>query len=201
MAGIDVEEGGGLVASAEGLQFRDLHPDDVPELMQLQSALFPVQYRKSFYDKLFAYGHYCLVGVTADGQIAAVASARVVEYDNSGDPLPRVQGYIMTLGVRESHRRLGIGSRALDEIMQLLRARTVCAEAVLHVKLANEAAVAFYERAGFERGAENGGLCRNHYLLDGRQWDALLFTRTLHQSFLERLRGYRQSLPGLCAIL
>ena len=97
MGGIDVEEGGGLVASAEGLQFRDLHPDDVPELMQLQSALFPVQYRKSFYDKLFAYGHYCLVGVTADGLIAAVASARVVEYDNSGNPANN-GGYTVVAG-------------------------------------------------------------------------------------------------------
>lgn len=189
----DLEHG-----SASGnVFFRDLRRADLPELMELQSQLFPVQYNRNFYDKLFMYGHHCIVGVDSSGTVVAVASARVIEYEKSGARLPQVQGYIMTLGVRQSHRRLRLGSRVLDEICKLLRTRTAAEVVMLHVKGANTAAVAFYESHGFLPDGPNGGLLAEHYELEGRMWDAYQYLRPLAIPFIPRMR---ERLEG-CAIL
>lgn len=68
--------------------------------MELQRALFPVQYSDAFYDKLFTSGYYCLVGFTQTGELVAVASARSIPFEALGDVQPTNEAYIMTLGVK-----------------------------------------------------------------------------------------------------
>ena len=188
----DLESGG----DSASVVFRDLRREDVPPLMSLQQQLFPVQYTQSFYDRLFGHDYFCLVGVSEAGVILAVASARVIDDPASDGPL---RAYIMTLGVREGHRQCGLGTRAIEEIMRLLRRRTLCEVAELHVKCANAAAVAFYERNGFERGLAEDGLCRNHYFLDGRHWDAYVYTRSLYVPLTTRIKeAWREA---VCAVL
>ena len=69
-------------------------------------------------------GYYTLVGFTADAEIVAVASARTV--DDQDQPL-RNTAYIMTLGIKETHRRCGLGTRAIQLILELLATQTACA--------------------------------------------------------------------------
>lgn len=183
---VDVEQG--ATSANTHVWFRDLRRDDVQALQELQLKLFPVQYNHNFYHRLFSYDHFCIVGVDMSGAIVAVASARVIDTDSMNEPLKQVQGYIMTLGVRESHRRLGLGARALDEICKLLRQRTSCAVIMLHVKGANTAAIAFYESQGFVRDGPEDGLLRNHYDLDGRWWDAYQYARPLTVPLTTRIR-------------
>lgn len=59
-------------------------------------------------------------------------------------------GYIMTLDVDPSYRRLGIAARLMAAAERDARAQN-CAALVLHVHTANAPAVAFYERIGFTR--------------------------------------------------
>eukprot|EP00326_Haptolina_ericina_P002922 CAMPEP_0181223656 /NCGR_PEP_ID=MMETSP1096-20121128/30669_1 /TAXON_ID=156174 ORGANISM="Chrysochromulina ericina, Strain CCMP281" /NCGR_SAMPLE_ID=MMETSP1096 /ASSEMBLY_ACC=CAM_ASM_000453 /LENGTH=113 /DNA_ID=CAMNT_0023316605 /DNA_START=111 /DNA_END=452 /DNA_ORIENTATION=+ len=99
--------------------FRDLDEADLPSVKELHRALFPVQYSDSFYTRLFAEGYFCLVG-EFEGEVIAVASARAV--DQNGQEAR--DAYIMTLGVREDYRRLHLGSRSMDAILELLRERT-----------------------------------------------------------------------------
>ena len=51
----------------------------------------------------------------------------------------------MTLGVSTAHRRRGLGTRAMREIIDMLRERTAVRLIFLHVKTENEGAVAFYQ--------------------------------------------------------
>jgi len=185
--------------------FRDLEEGDLPALRELQSGLFPVQYKDSFYTKLFTNGYYALVGVApphtrATGDTprprrsAGPNRADAVEYEYEGPggaPLgahgeavvavacARVTAdwrvaYIMTLGVHETYRRRGLGTHALQLCLEMLRDRTRCMIAQLHVKSLNASAVAFYQRLGWvaDEAEGRGGLCSNHYLIDGVLYDA-----------------------------
>ena len=59
--------------------------------------------------------------------MVAVASARIV--DDSDQPLLD-PAYIMTLGIKEPHRRCGLGTRAIQLILDLLAKQTSCSMAM-----------------------------------------------------------------------
>ena len=172
------------------IHFRALEEADVPIIQQLQAALFPVQYPEAFYTRLFTPGYYCQVGVTPDGVIVTVASARVVDYNNnaaSSDGDVGREAYIMTLGVREGYRQRKLGSRAMEQILKILARQTKAEYAALHVKAANRAAVKFYEALGWECNPVDGYL-PSHYYIDGRNWDAYRYTRSLRSPISVMLR-------------
>jgi hypothetical protein len=52
----------------------------------------------------------------------------------------------------------------MDEILSLMHRETTCAYAALHVKALNSAAVAFYERHGFECDPIHGVLRRHYWI-------------------------------------
>ena len=166
-------------AASAQVTFRMLRRDDLPQVMQLHRDLFPVQYTDAFFDKLFTTGYFCQVGLSDEtGEVITVASARVVDYMDP-DAIPTNEAYIMTLGVRPSHRRLGLGARQMEQLMKLLRAKTRCTHVALHVKAANLAACAFYDGLGFTCNAYAGDLLPNHYFLYGEFWDACKYSRPL----------------------
>ena len=176
----DVEHG----AEPEGeITFRDITREDLPVVRALHSVLFPVQYSDSFYNRLFTEGYYCLVGIV-NNEIVAVASARTVEPNG----VPTRDAYIMTLGVREDYRRRNYGSVSMDHILDLLRERTDCDYAVLHVKLLNEAAVRFYQKYGFQSRPED--LCKDHYFIEGHHYDARYYKYELRSSFGKIIKNY-----------
>jgi ribosomal protein S18 acetylase RimI-like enzyme len=97
--------------------------------------------------------------------------------------------YIMTLAVREDARRLGVATALLDAALEWVaggeRAQHRCQFAALHVKADNEAAIAFYRRAGFEQAHEP---LASYYVIDGQPSTALYFSRDLQS----RRRSHRQ---------
>jgi len=188
-----VRSGPSSSSSSSNISFRDVDERDIPGLMQLQRELFPVQYSESFYAKLFTPGYYCLVGLAPGGEIVAVASARVVPYDSPHDPQTTKEAYIMTLGVKDSYRRRQLGTRVMELILQLLRSRTHCDYAALHVKTLNIAAVRYYERLGFTCDP-NTGFLPSHYFIDGQHWDAYRYTRPLRSPLMALVKDY-------CALL
>lgn len=56
----------------------------------------------------------------------------------------------MTLGVLAPYRRLGVGRQLLQKALQQASLRPRIMEAYLHVQPSNEAAIAFYQKFGFE---------------------------------------------------
>ena len=168
------------------IEFRDMEAGDIPHIRDLQSTLFPVQYPDSFYERLFQPGYFCQVGITPDGLIATVASARVVDYNSTQPSTEQAdasrEAYLMTLGVREGFRRHKLGTRALEQILKLLAKRTRAEYAALHVKSANRAAVNFYVSNGWTCDPVDGHLPQ-HYYIDGAHWDAFRYTKPLRNPF------------------
>ncbi|KAJ1623238.1 acyl-CoA N-acyltransferase [Pavlovales sp. CCMP2436] len=60
-----------------------------------------------------------------------------------------VKLYILTIGVLEPYRRLGIGDRMLTYILAKVSAQFEIKEVYLHVQLGNDAALAFYQKQDF----------------------------------------------------
>ena len=80
----------------------------------------------------------------------------------------------MTFGVDPARRRRGLGSELLLRLQLVLRAQQYT-RVSLHVQLVNEAAVTFYKKCGFsvvER-------LPQHYLIDGKHYDALYMRKQL----------------------
>ena len=172
------ENGELALSPSSPIIFRALRQSDLPAVMELHRSLFPVQYTESFFNKLFTSGYFCEVGVDASGEIITVATARVVgQFDASATPTQ--EAYIMTLGVRPSHRRRGLGASMMEHMLRVLRSKTRDTYVALHVKAANAAACAFYDQLGFECNPTMGGVLPNHYHLDGEYWHARRYTRPL----------------------
>ena len=177
------------------VRFRRLHRKDLDEVIELHRQLFPVQYSPAFFERLFTHGYFCQVGVSAEtGEVITVASARVVDAHDATRQTD--EAYIMTLGVKPSHRRCGLGARAMEQMLKLLRTRTRATYVALHVKTANRAACAFYDRFGFTTDPVDG-LLEKHYYLGGEHWDACRYTRPLRSSFATMLLGFQDT----CALL
>jgi ribosomal protein S18 acetylase RimI-like enzyme len=69
-------------------------------------------------------------------------------------------GEIAVLAVDEVYRRMGVGSRLLEDGLELLRSRGM-RRARLHVETGNRGAIALYEAYGFERECVIRGYYRN----------------------------------------
>jgi len=96
------------------------------------------------------------------------------------------EAHIVTIAVRESHRRQGIGELMLIAAIELtlMNERELVS---LECRVSNDAAIALYEKYGFQRLG-----VRPHYYSDNRE-DAIIMTaegidRAPYQSLFRRLR-------------
>ncbi len=58
--------------------------------------------------------------------------------------------YIMTLGCLAPYRRLGIGSKMVEHVLNYIKKEGNFDSIFLHVQVNNEGAIDFYKRFGFE---------------------------------------------------
>ena len=59
------------------------------------------------------------------------------------------QLYIMTLGCLAPYRRLGIGTKMLEHVLNVVRDDGNFTSIFLHVQINNESAIEFYKKFGF----------------------------------------------------
>ena len=81
------------------------------------------------------------------------------------------EGYINNIAVREEYRKQGIASALLDVFVRFAQAHQL-AFLTLEVRASNSAAIALYQKHGFERAGER----KNYY--EAPKEDAILMTRT-----------------------
>lgn len=81
------------------------------------------------------------------------------------------EGYINNIAVREEYRKQGIASALLDVFVRFAQAHQL-AFLTLEVRASNSAAIALYQKHGFERVGER----KNYY--EAPKEDAILMTRT-----------------------
>ena len=121
-----------------------------------------------------AYSRRLLAGLISSVNTVVVA-ARIKEHIigyAAGECLSKSGGHIVTIGVEESFRGRGVGSRLLEALESELKAKCRTDRVFLEVKKTNRAAVEFY----IKRGYRVAGLLKGYY---GRDGDGLLMVKRL----------------------
>lgn len=151
----------------------------VERLRVMDKYNFPVSYTEAYYSNLtnagwhqfnlLAYYHELLVGSV---------TCRLEATDVEGV----FRLYVMTIGVLAAYRRLGIGAKMMQQLLDNVAAeqQTAISEIALHVQVGSDA-FKFYEQFNFNVKGE----VKEYYKdLDVR--DALLLTKTVQQPHLKR---------------
>ena len=153
---------------------RKVHREDLVQIKELQSVLFPVQYSEVFYENLLRDDYETILAFSADEPeaLCGVATARMSQTSHE-PPVSycgpdEIEGYIMTLGVAKSARGMGLGSRLLKMIKEIMLQEIQCDILTLHVKVGNFAAFRLYKSHDFVI-AES---LPQHYTIDNKTYDA-----------------------------
>ncbi|MQM19655.1 hypothetical protein Taro_052663, partial [Colocasia esculenta] len=144
---------------------RPIQPADLEVLEQIHAALFPIRYELEFF--LSVVNHHGIVSWAAvdinrcDGQsdkLVGFVTTRLVpakeseisdllRYDSSRMETTLV--YILTLGVVEAYRNLGIATSLVQEVLKYASSIPSCRAVYLHVIDYNEPAIHFYRKMLF----------------------------------------------------
>lgn len=153
---------------SESVVYRKIQPTDLIPLKALHEEFFPVQYSDSFYVDAcqgigIRNGPLFTSIATIGDEIIGFVLAQFIPYaeceDNSiVESSGRITHlcYILTLGVKRSHRRSGIASTLLEQVVNYARHNKGCGVVYLHVLTTNQSAIKFYESNKFS-------LCKELY--------------------------------------
>ena len=189
------------------LAFRGLTEDDHAAIKALHEDWFPVRYSAGFYDaavrgRMVGTGEAIFHLVAEDArtrEMVGLVTAQLTDARRCGDALfepardfdlnecERVV-YVLTLGTVAKYRRRGVSTELLRRCLARAEAEPRCGCVYLHVITYNAAAIAFYERAGFERVRE----IPNYYRIDGEDYACYVYAR-----FLDRARRAPGAAPSL----
>uniref|UniRef100_A0A1B6BXA0 N-alpha-acetyltransferase 60 n=1 Tax=Clastoptera arizonana TaxID=38151 RepID=A0A1B6BXA0_9HEMI len=143
------------------LQLRFLCPSDLPEVMSLCQDWFPIDYPYNWYEDITSNPRFYSLAAVYDGIIIGLIVAEIKSYSKLNREDKDILspsfgkctclGYILSLGVSESHRRNGIASLLLDNLVSHLTVpeNEDCKAIFLHVLTTNSAAIHFYEHRNF----------------------------------------------------
>ncbi|KAI9226868.1 MAG: N-alpha-acetyltransferase 50, NatE catalytic subunit [Piptocephalis tieghemiana] len=136
----------------------EVNVNNVGLLRQLNKILFPVEYKDGFYQDVVQSGRLSRYIYLNDVCVGAVCCKRAL--------LPKLLGsgeglYLMTLGVLQPYRRLGLGSLLLEHVLKHVSPKyPSLSQVFLHVQEGNEEALEFYKSHGFI----DFGLEKDYYL-------------------------------------
>jgi ribosomal-protein-alanine N-acetyltransferase len=135
------------------VRVREYGAADLDAMYALDCVCFAEEFRFSRRAmRAFAEARNAIALVAEDGA-GGLAGFAIVHVEG---PAKGRYGYVVTLDVGPAWRRHGLATRLMREVERRLAGRGVAVMA-LHVHTGNDAAVRFYERAGYERlGVEAG---------------------------------------------
>ncbi|GFS30198.1 n-alpha-acetyltransferase 50 [Nephila pilipes] len=96
------------------IELGDVTPHNIRQLKRLNQVVFPVSYNDKFYKDILVAGELAKLAYYNDIVVGAVC-CRVDAFDNSR------KLYIMTLGCLAPYRRLGIGTKMLEHILNYVK--------------------------------------------------------------------------------
>ncbi|PUZ77170.1 hypothetical protein GQ55_1G349300 [Panicum hallii var. hallii] len=169
------------------IEYRPIQPFDLEALEKIHLALFPIRYEREFFLNV-VNGHGIvswgavdtsrsddrrdeIIGFVTTRMIAAKDSEieDLFRYNSSRKDLTLV--YILTLGVVDSYRNLGIASSLVREVVKYAASISNCRGVYLHVISYNQPAISFYKKMLFK-------LVRRlpmFYYIRGQHYDSYLF--------------------------
>jgi len=121
----------------------DITPHNIKQLKKLNSVVFPVSYNDKFYKDVLEVGELAKLAYYNDIVVGAVC-CRVDKSENSR------RLYIMTLGCLAPYRRLGIGTKMVEHVLNICEKDGNFDSIYLHVQVSNDGAIEFYRNFGFE---------------------------------------------------
>ncbi|XP_015689504.1 histone acetyltransferase MCC1 isoform X2 [Oryza brachyantha] len=169
------------------IEYRPIQPSDLEVLENIHLALFPIRYEREFFlnvvngNGIISWGAVDtsrsddrrdeLIGFVTTRMIAAQDSEieDLFRYNSSRKGLTLL--YILTLGVVESYRNLGIASSLVREVIKYAASISNCRGVYLHVISYNQPAISFYNKMLFK-------LVRRlpqFYYIRGQHYDSYLF--------------------------
>ncbi|KAG2333788.1 hypothetical protein Bca4012_016591 [Brassica carinata] len=167
--------------------FRPINPSDLERLEQIHRDLFPIRYESEFFQNVVNGGDIVswaavdrsrpdghseeLIGfVTAKFVLARESEiSDLIRYDSSKGEETLV--YILTLGVVETYRKLGVAKSLIKEVIKYASSIPVCRGVYLHVIAHNNPAIRLYKRMSFRCVRRLHGF----YLINGQHFDSYLF--------------------------
>jgi ribosomal protein S18 acetylase RimI-like enzyme len=97
--------------------------------------------------------------------------------------------YIMTLGSSEAFRKRGLGSKLIQDCIDVVEGIDNCGVIYLHVITYNDAAIRFYERLGFHRIQQ----IKEYYTINGEKFDCYLYARFANGKYPYMYNHYYRS--------
>eukprot|EP01091_Cochliopodium_minus_P006189 TRINITY_DN16074_c0_g1_i1.p1 TRINITY_DN16074_c0_g1~~TRINITY_DN16074_c0_g1_i1.p1 ORF type:complete len:130 (-),score=14.84 TRINITY_DN16074_c0_g1_i1:330-719(-) len=106
------------------IRFRDIMEKDINRLKKLHENLFPVKYSDEFFKGLFRSSIKTVI-CEINGTVMGFATSKIKIKKNICGMKRSITGYIMTIGVSNRIRRLGIGCKILDKMLEVLQKKIV----------------------------------------------------------------------------
>uniref|UniRef100_T1II22 N-terminal methionine N(alpha)-acetyltransferase NatE n=1 Tax=Strigamia maritima TaxID=126957 RepID=T1II22_STRMM len=125
------------------IELGDVTPHNIKQLKRLNQVVFPVSYNDKFYKDVLEAGELAKLAYYNDIVVGAVC-CRIDNSENSR------KLYIMTLGCLAPYRRLGIGTKMVEHVLNFVGKDGNFDTIFLHVQINNESAIQFYRKFGFE---------------------------------------------------
>ncbi|CAN1164929.1 Histone acetyltransferase MCC1 [Linum perenne] len=167
--------------------FRAILPSDLEILERMHAEIFPIRYESEFFQHV-VNGHDIVSWAAIDrgrpngngDEMIGFVTARIVLAKESeiGDLLrydpsrpDQTLLYILTLGVVDTYRNLGIASSLIREVIQYASSIRTCRAIYLHVISYNIAAIQLYKKMSFRCIRRLQGF----YFINGQHYDSFLF--------------------------
>lgn len=154
-----------MSALAESVTTRDAHAVDLDAIAALERAAFPVPWKREYFEVEIGAAHrFNRVAIGPRGDLAGYVFCAFA----AGEL------HVNKIATGETHRRHGIASYLMDEVLGFAQA-TLVEEIYLEVRVSNRPARAFYAGLGFREAGR-----RSRYYLDGE--DALVLVRDMRKT-------------------
>ncbi|KAI7905405.1 acyl-CoA N-acyltransferase [Cokeromyces recurvatus] len=124
----------------------DITPNNLGQVRVLHKALFPVHYNDNFYTDLLEVGEFAKLVYYNDVCVGTVCCRKEADEANTN----KTKIYIMTLGVLEPYRHLGLGNQLVQHILEQAKLDNDISKVFLHVQISNTVATEFYQKNGFK---------------------------------------------------
>ncbi|KAF7146940.1 hypothetical protein RHSIM_Rhsim03G0222800 [Rhododendron simsii] len=167
--------------------YRPIRPSDLEVLEKIHTYLFPIRYEPEFFSNVVNGHDIVSWGVVdrsrRDGrndELIGFVTARIVPAkDSEIEDLLRFDTaksdqklvYILTLGVVDSYRNLGIASSLIQEVIKYASTIPMCRAVYLHVISYNNPAIYLYQKMNFQCVRRLHGF----YFINGQHYDSFLF--------------------------
>lgn len=170
----------------------DVTPNNLGQVKVLHKVLFPVNYDEKFYTELLEAGEFAKLGTIRllllspkklnffffciayynDVCVGTVCCRK--EVDDINPEFFKV--YMMTIGVLEPYRHLGLGSQLFEHILEQAKVAKNISKVYLHAQTNNNRAIEFYKKYDFDIVSTEEDYYKN---IEPR--DAYLLSKTIEQ--------------------